>query len=818
MLPIGSLPPAPNMFAMHSTGPIHAAAARAPLAVLALLALVVGGVFAGAAKAQEPAPPAPPVTGDGDESDAGDADADDAGAPQDAASELPAPPPQRFALVGGTVHTMVAGVEPEVLTVIVNGDRIDAIGVDLEVPLGVERIDCTGKHVVPGLIDGLVLYQPLHDELYVTSGVTAVRDTGKNPMVVRQLMQRSYRDRVPGPHLSSAGAVFDGEPPTSPFAIVLRTEAEVEQYMNELARGGFDYTCLLPAIDPGLLGSIYSTADALGLDVWGMLPIRAKLEQVTGGGHRGLFGLDAVLPFNDATPDVPYDRVPWEKFVPLGYGSVARKFAEHEVAMIPLLVDSARLLVPADASRPELELLDFQVAAHWLADAGSRRAARGEGAMAAERDALVRERHERRLAMMTAMIDAGVELVPGTSASNPWVLPGASLHDELDLWVEAGMAPYEVLRAATAGAARTLGLDGRGTVASGQVADLLVTDGDPRESLASLRRPESVVVRGRRLVREDLDAMLERLRAELAEIRAENERPFDIAAPTAPEGAPLLAGRARCEIYGQRYQEERFSVVRQEDGRVTVASRIYQPASGGFSAGEIEIEQTLEDGLLCGFSVRVTRGFTNEAGELETHSMQVRGRWDGTRFSFERTLDGSPLGGRGTGQRPIAVVLDPLFDTITCPIVLGQFPRGGMVQAVTFGEQLEPILVDWRITDLPDGSRVVETPASRFGIRYDERGVPLQAVYETPTAAAQLVVDPKGVKDYGGAGLPVRFAAPVEASAPRGDASGDASGDETGDETGGGTDDGEAPAEGDASGDDAERADGAGDAAGPSDG
>lgn len=797
---------------MNSLGSIRHGASRALIGGLAALALLPLGLVQGGGLAQDGGAPNPvqePPTTEGPTDAAQDGPGSGDGAGAQAAPT--AAPIQRFALVGGTVHSMLPGVEPQVLTVLVNGDRIDAIGRDLEVPLGVERIDCTGKHVVPGLIDGLVLYQPLHDELYTASGVTTVRDTGKNPMVVRQLMQRSIRDRVPGPHLSSAGAVFDGQPPTSPFAIVLRTEDDVVQYMNELARGGFDYTCLLPAVDPALLPSIYTTAAGLELDVWGMLPIRAELEQVVDGGHRGLFGVDALLPFNESTADVPFDRTPWEKTFPIAYGTWAKNFAEHGVAMIPLLVDSARLLTPVGPSRPELELLDFQVAAHWLADANARNTARGEGEKAAEMDALVRLRHERRVALMAELIRAGVELVPGTSSSNPWVMPGAALHDELALWVEAGMAPYEALRAATSGAATALGFEGRGTVVAGGVADLVVASGDPRESLESLRRPESVIVRGRRLPREDLDGLIEQLRAELAAIRAENERPYDIADPVAPEGAPLLAGRARCEIYGQRYQEERFAIVRQEDGAVTVASRIYQPPSAGFSAGEIEIQQTLRDGLMESFVVGVTRGIVNPEGEVQRHTLQVRGEWDGTRFNFERSLDGGPLGARSTAQRPIVVVLDSLFDTITCPIVLGQFPRDGAVQAVTFGEELEPTLVDWFITDLPGGSRVVETRASRFGVRYDERGVPIQAVYETPTAAAQLVIDPDAVQDYGGAGLPVRFVSPVEASAPTGAGEGDAEGadadsdaDSGADSDAGGAPASDAPSSEGAGGDDAD--------------
>lgn len=58
------------------------------------------------------------------------------------------------AITGGTVHTM-AGPELESATVLLEGERIAAVGVDVEIPEGARVVDATGLHVYPGLFDSL---------------------------------------------------------------------------------------------------------------------------------------------------------------------------------------------------------------------------------------------------------------------------------------------------------------------------------------------------------------------------------------------------------------------------------------------------------------------------------------------------------------------------------------------------------------------------------------------------------------------------------------------------------------------------------------
>jgi imidazolonepropionase-like amidohydrolase len=112
---------------------------------------------------------------------------------------------------------------------------------------------------------------------------------------------------------------------------------------------------------------------------------------------------------------------------------------------------------------------------------------------------------------------AGVTLVTGTDASflHP---PGFSLHDELELLVEAGLTPAETLRAATVNCASLFPAVNGGAIATGRRADLVLLNGNPVADIRNVHDIHAVVLRGRTLNRAALDRAL----AEGAALAAKN--------------------------------------------------------------------------------------------------------------------------------------------------------------------------------------------------------------------------------------------------------------------------------------------------------
>ncbi len=112
-----------------------------------------------------------------------------------------------------------------------------------------------------------------------------------------------------------------------------------------------------------------------------------------------------------------------------------------------------------------------------------------------------------------ALHENGVPVMAGTDAMGfPMIIPGESLHRELLLLTESGFTPYEALWSATVAPAKFLKKDGEfGTVRPGARADLILVSGDPLKDLKTLEKPEGVMVRGRWLTREDLEAEMSKL-------------------------------------------------------------------------------------------------------------------------------------------------------------------------------------------------------------------------------------------------------------------------------------------------------------------
>jgi imidazolonepropionase-like amidohydrolase len=99
---------------------------------------------------------------------------------------------------------------------------------------------------------------------------------------------------------------------------------------------------------------------------------------------------------------------------------------------------------------------------------------------------------------------AGIPVVLGTDAGNPLTLHGPSVLEELQAMRDAGLTPDQVLTAATADAARALGLANHGRLTPEASADLLVLDQDPREDITRMGSPTWILRQGVLHERKDL--------------------------------------------------------------------------------------------------------------------------------------------------------------------------------------------------------------------------------------------------------------------------------------------------------------------------
>jgi len=119
------------------------------------------------------------------------------------------------------------------------------------------------------------------------------------------------------------------------------------------------------------------------------------------------------------------------------------------------------------------------------------------------------------LEMTLAMHRAGVPLMAGTdTAAGVYVIPGFSLHQELELFVKAGLTPMEALQTATLNPSKFLGrTHDSGTVETGKLADLVLLDASPLDDIRNTQKISAVVLGGRYFSRTDLDSILKNVEA-----------------------------------------------------------------------------------------------------------------------------------------------------------------------------------------------------------------------------------------------------------------------------------------------------------------
>ena len=107
-----------------------------------------------------------------------------------------------------------------------------------------------------------------------------------------------------------------------------------------------------------------------------------------------------------------------------------------------------------------------------------------------------------------ALDHAGITLLVGSDAGTMYMTAGDSTHREIELMHQAGLSRLTVLQAATINAARALKVDNRlGSVTIGKTADLVITQANPLQELATLRTPVAVMKNGQWLPSDTLNVL-----------------------------------------------------------------------------------------------------------------------------------------------------------------------------------------------------------------------------------------------------------------------------------------------------------------------
>lgn len=106
----------------------------------------------------------------------------------------------------------------------------------------------------------------------------------------------------------------------------------------------------------------------------------------------------------------------------------------------------------------------------------------------------------------------GGRLLLGTDSNNPYIIPGFSIHRELELLVDAGLSPYEALKTGSYNAAKFLGnFDNKGTIEVGKKTDIVLLNKNPLKNIKNTKSVEGVLIDGKWLNKSYIQHMLEEI-------------------------------------------------------------------------------------------------------------------------------------------------------------------------------------------------------------------------------------------------------------------------------------------------------------------
>lgn len=381
-------------------------------------------------------------------------------------------------------------IQPD-MTVIVAGNRIQAVGKDAEVsvPPGVEVIDANGKTLLPGLWDMHVHLSESDGLFNLAAGVTSVRDLANDIDELQDMRRRWDSGEGMGPRVLMAGFIDGPGPYAGPTKVLVSTEREALEWVERYAKLGYVQIKLYSSLDPKLVAPIVKRAHELGLRVSGHIPNGMNAEQAVRAGFDEIQHTNFLL-LNFLDPQI-------DTRTPARFAEVAKHGAEIDLhsdrvkSFIALLKERGTVSDPTLATfegmfKAQPGEVDPSLAA--VADRLPPQVQRGlyGGGLNPPAGEVQRYRDSYRAMqnMVKALYDAGVTIVAGTDG-----LAGFTLHRELELYVDSGIPAPEALRIATLGAARVMKRDQElGSIAPGKLADMILVDGDPLNRISDIRR------------------------------------------------------------------------------------------------------------------------------------------------------------------------------------------------------------------------------------------------------------------------------------------------------------------------------------------
>jgi imidazolonepropionase-like amidohydrolase len=436
-----------------------------------------------------------------------------------------------------TVIDAKTGTENRNETVVISGDRIAAVkrSSEMEPPAGVRVVDGRGRYLIPALWDMHVhaVFAERLDSMFpmfMANGVLGIRDVGTSmPLAqIGRLRKEIFNGARLGPRIVAAGPILDGRPlPARPNFAVITSPEEGRSMVRRLKAEGSDFIKVYSWLSRESFLAIADEANKQNMTFGGHVPFSVSVLEASDVGQRSMEHLYGIaLACSTRETEIRTELVQGGtrvSFPVLDHLEIEEAGASYSVekaaSVFAHLAKNHTWVVPTFAADlPDVRSFDLRVTSderlkyippgvqeRWSKDTGLEASSSPWGKF-----------FDQRLRMLSAMHRAGVPVLAGTDTAwyQPYTYAGFSLHDELAVFVQAGLTPLESLQTATINPARFLGLEkDLGTIEEGKIADLVLLDGDPLTDIHNTGRISTVFASGKEFDRRALVRMLKQAEA-----------------------------------------------------------------------------------------------------------------------------------------------------------------------------------------------------------------------------------------------------------------------------------------------------------------
>jgi len=425
----------------------------------------------------------------------------------------------------------------DMAVVVATGQIVQIVSThSLRISSDVKVVDATGMFIIPGLWDMHTHWADANRvfPLFIANGVLGTRNMAAPLEQILAERASTANGKILGPQIYACGPVLEGPNPFVGNSVKIHTPDEARQTVDRLHAQGADFLKTYDGLPRDSYFAVAEEARKVGIPFEGHLPLAVRAREAVDAGQKSIehgavlegcsinedsvAEQSAILKAIQAAnithdyPSIPETIARIGNQLLDGYStqkatSLYRDMEKHHSYICPTLVTERNITFIDEISRREDLRQQYALKrqlTNWKPENGFLTKYRTPAYIAYRKREYAAILRNVKLAH-----DLGVPLLAGTDNGVAYTYPGFSLHDELQLMIEAGLTPRESLQTATTNPARFWNSpNGLGTLHVGSEASFILLSADPISDIQNTKKIATVVMKGRVLDRAFLDHLL----------------------------------------------------------------------------------------------------------------------------------------------------------------------------------------------------------------------------------------------------------------------------------------------------------------------